>query len=241
MRKGAADGPLEDMDRAEEAYRGHSGREYHETKRALVPAALPWVMELRVRKLQPHVGRNDTVLEFGAGAGWNLGRLQCGRKLAHDVSDFLKERLTGLGIEFVEDTASLPPNSLDVVICHHALEHLLNPALVLQDFLRLLKPGGKLVIHVPWERERRYRSHSVSEPNHHLYTWNAQTLGNLVIACGYRVELVRTRPYGYERAAGNLAAKLRLGEFGFHLIRRMLMLCFPLVEIELVALASGSR
>ena len=124
--------------------------------------------------------------------------------------------------------------SVDVLICHHTLEHLLEPAAALREMARLLKPNGRLILHVPWERERRYAIHRPDEPNHHLYSWNAQTLGSLVKLCGFRLEKISTRRYGYDRFAANQSARLRLGATGFRLLRRALMALRPLREVELV-------
>jgi SAM-dependent methyltransferase len=222
-------------DSAVEFYRGESGRDYHEGKRALRAEALPWLMALRAEKFQRHVRVEDVVFEFGAGAGWNLGRLRCARRIACDVSDFLAGQLAAVGIEFVGVASAVPDASADVIICHHALEHLTNPANALRQFARILKPEGTLIVHVPWERERRYARYHADEPNHHLYTWNAQNVGNLASVLGYQVKELSVRRYGYDRFAANLAVRLRLGQVGFRLIRTGMIALRPLREVELVA------
>jgi len=226
-------------DPAAELYHGTSGREYHDGKRALNPQALPWVMALRAEKLQPHVSARDTVLEFGAGSGWNLGKLRCARRLGCDTAAFLRDRIEAAGAEYVESMAVVPPASVDVVICHQTLEHVLEPAACLSEFRRVLKLGGRLIVHVPWERERRYRGYHPQEPNHHLYSWNAQTLGNLLTVTGFSVQSVMVRAYGYDRFAANLACRWGLGESGFRLLRNTMILIRPLLEIE--ALARNER
>ncbi len=222
-------------DAAARIYQGVSGQKYHEEKRALNPAALEWVMNLRAAKFQPHVRDGDTVFEFGVGAGWNLGRLRCARKIGCDAAAFLKERVAALGIEFVAENSAVPDETADVVVCHQTLEHLLEPAKALKEFARILKPRGRLILHVPWERERRYSHFRAGEPNHHLYNWNAQNIGNLVSVLGCQIEAVQIRKYGYDRFAANLAARLRAGEMGFKLIRRGMIALRPLREVELIA------
>lgn len=216
-------------------YQGAAGRDYHDRKRDLKPAALPWVLRLRAEKFQQYVGSEDVVFEFGVGAGWNLGRLQCRRRIGCDVSEFLEERVTALDIEFVGDMAAVPDAVADVVICHQTLEHLLEPADALRRLARILRPGGRLILHVPWERERRYARYRPDEPNHHLYHWNAQNLGNLVTMVGYRMESVAVRRYGYDRYAANLAVRWHAGETGFRLIRAMMIALRPLREVVLIA------
>lgn len=216
-------------------YQGSAGAAYHDGKRALAPAALEWVYRLRAQKFQPWIAPVDTVLEYGVGSGWNLARLRCGRKLGCDAADFLAPRLAALGIQFLPNTTSVANASVDVVLCHHTLEHLLEPISALHEMARVLKPDARLVLYVPWEIERRYARFNPSEPNHHLYHWNAQNLGNLATVLGWRIEQIRARTYGYDRFAANFAARFRLGEAGFRLLRRLLVTLRPLREIELIA------
>lgn len=216
-------------------YQGDAGRAYHDGKRGIPPEAFPWIARLRAEKFAPHIRATDTVVEFGVGAGWNLAELKCARRIGFDVSDFLEPAVNERGIEFVRDSAALANASADVVICHHMLEHALNPAASLAEISRVLKPGGKLLLHVPFEKERRYRHHDPTEPNHHLFSWNAQTLGNLVTECGFKLESADIGQFGYDRAASALACKLKLGEGGFRLLRTLAHLVLPASEVCVVA------
>ncbi len=221
-------------DDAADYYRGVSGRAYHEQKRGLRPGGRDWILRQRAAKFQRHVRPGDTVCELGVGAGWNLGRLQCGRRIGIDAADCLDETLKNLGIEFLEKIELVPAASIDVGICHHTLEHLLEPAAALRQFARVLKPGGHLILHVPWERERRHARYRPDEPNHHLYTWNAQNLGNLVTVTGYKINHIAVKKYGYDRFAANTADRLKIGCSGYALLRFVLLLLRPLHEVELV-------
>ncbi len=216
-------------------YRGAAGRRYHEVKRGLPASARPWVTRLRAEKFRPLVGPTDTVFEYGCGAGWNLAALPAARRLGFDVAEFLRAEVEADGIEWVADPAGLPSGLADVVICHHALEHVPEPWEALREMRRLLKPGGRLGLWVPCEKERRYRRFDPAEPNHHLYSWNVQSLGNLVTEAGFTVTQAGLARYGYDRYAAVWAVRLRLGEAGFRALRRLLMAVRPLWEVALRA------
>lgn len=216
-------------------YQGDAGRQYHEVKRGLPPAARPWVARLRALKFQPRVRPTDTVLEYGVGAGWNLEALVAARRIGCDVAEFLRPEVERLGVEFVTDTAGLPGELAHVILCHHALEHLLAPAATLAELRRLLRPGGALILHVPSESGPRSRRFDPAEPNHHLYSWTVQTLGRLVTDCGFEVRAAGLNRYGYDRFAAVWAVRLGLGERGFRLLRRALITLRPLREVHVHA------
>lgn len=222
-------------EQAERHYRGEAGKRYHGEKRAIPEAAIPWVARLRAEKLAAQVRPSDVVLEYGAGFGWNLAHLDCRRKLAFDLADLLPPSIRAAGVEFVLDTTALPGATVDVAVCHHTLEHVMQPAAALAEIGRLLRPAGKLLLFVPFERERKYRRFDPVEPNHHLYSWNVQTLGNLAEESGFRVTQAATRPFGYDHFAAVWAVKLRLGENGFRALRQLLLLLKPAREVRIFA------
>jgi SAM-dependent methyltransferase len=227
-------------EQAQRHYRGEAGRRYQESKRGLPKQAIPWVAALRARKFAPLLGAEDVVLEYGVGTGWNLADVRCRRKMGFDVADFLEPSLRALGIEFVADTRMMPDAAVDVVICHHTLEHVLHPPDVLAEIRRLLKPAGRLLLYVPFEREEKYEHFRPAEPNHHLYSWNVQTLGNLVQEAGFEVAQAGIGEFGYARFSAAWAAKLRLGEAGFRGLRRLLHIVRPAFEVRIVALTPST-
>jgi SAM-dependent methyltransferase len=223
------------VEQAQRHYQGEAGERYQLGKRAIPEAAIPWVARLRAEKISPRLAAADVVLEYGAGFGGNLAALECRRKLAFDLGDYLPPSIRASGVEFLADTKCLPRGSVDAVICHHTLEHLPQPAAALEEMARVLRSGGKLLLFAPYERERKYRRFDPAEPNHHLYSWNAQTLGNLVCETGFRVVEAGTGGFGYDRFAAVWAGKLRLGEGGFRGLRGLLHLLKPAREVRMVA------
>jgi hypothetical protein len=68
-----------------------------------------------------------------------------------------------------------------------------------------------------------------------LYSWNVQTLGNLVEDCGFEVTDAGLSRYGWERFAAAWAVRVRLGERGFGVLCRLLQALRPLREVRLRA------
>ncbi len=217
-------------------YTGDAGRAYHCGKRDIPDAAFPWVARLRAEKFVPWVRPGDAVFEFGAGWGWNLAALRCREKSACDISETVVPALKTLGIRIAAGPGDISSSSQDTVICHHVLEHVDDPAAALREMRRILKPDGRLLLFVPFETERRYRRFDPKEPNHHLFSWNVQTLGNLTESAGFSVVQAGTGRFGYDRFAAAWSVKLGGGERGFRLIRALLHAVRPGREVRLTAI-----
>ena len=219
---------------SEEFYRGEAGQRYQQQKRSVPDAAVPWIAGLRAQKLQPFIKPTDAVVEFGVGLGWNLAKIKCARRIGTDLENFLPETLQS-AIEFLPTSSAIPNESAEVAICHHVLEHVENPPEMLREAWRVLKENGQLLVYVPFEKEFRYRGFDPAEPNHHLYSWNVQTLGNLVVSQGFVPQKCELGEFGYDRFAAKLALRFSLGENGFRMIRRLAHLVRPGREVRVVA------
>jgi glycosyltransferase involved in cell wall biosynthesis len=120
------------------------------------PQYLSWL----ALKVRPHVG--DEVLEIGAGIGNLTGRLMARRMLyvageqdplhLHALRNrFL--RTPNVTVQKIDpdvpaDLAGLE-ECFDTVLCLNVMEHLEEPAAVLDRLFATLKPGGKIVLLVP--------------------------------------------------------------------------------------------
>ena len=95
--------------------------------------------------------------EHGRGAVLDAG---CGSMPYRAVIERSAARYDGLDIESratgvrytcsVTDMAPVADASYDTVLCSEVLEHLANPAAALSEINRVLKPGGKLILSVPF-------------------------------------------------------------------------------------------
>jgi SAM-dependent methyltransferase len=126
----------------------------------------PWLLThftvvLEALRLKPGL----TVLEFGAGTGWAsrfLTQLGC-RVILLDVSatalriaQELYARVPVIGDQpapefrvFDGRRIGLPDASVDRVMCLHAFHHVPNPAEMIAEFGRILRPGGRAAFAEP--------------------------------------------------------------------------------------------
>ncbi len=215
-----------------EKYSGKKGEEYHAKKHGVPEDRYIWVARERARKIQQYVSTSEVVLEYGVGTGWNLAALACREKIGYDIAESIRTIVERHGIRFVNDLTLIEDGSMDSTICHHVLEHVPNPYEVLEEINRKIRPGGKILLFVPYEFERRYRNFNRDESNNHLYCWNVQTLGALVETAGFKVKEARLGPFGYDTFAANHAL---LGELGYHILLRSLRIIRPVYEIRVIA------
>jgi SAM-dependent methyltransferase len=102
---------------------------------------------------------------------------------ATDYHNFSKQKP-----DIICDIAHIPleDGSLDAILCTEVLEHVPEPALVLAEFRRLLRPSGHLFLTVPliWE---------VHEEPYDFYRYTPYSLGRLLSQAGFSIEFIRAR------------------------------------------------
>lgn len=222
-------------DKVRKQYEGIHGEQYQNVTNFISEKIYPWVANLRRDKITSFIDEKSTVFEYGVGTGWNIANLKNIDKLGFDVTNSLKSIVESNGIKFISDISFVKNNSIDVVICHHVLEHTAFPPLVLKEIKRILKNDGRLLLFVPLERGRKYNHYDSNEPNQHLYSWNVQTMAKLVELMDYKVEIAKKQRFGYDRFAAVLADKLRIGERGYRIVHRLLHIIRPDFEVFIMA------
>ncbi len=144
--------------------------------------------------------KGDLVLDIGSGSGW-LSKLMAAKGVyAYGLdlspeqwrrgSEILGGRRSGF---VVADALSLPfkGGSLDGVILSEVLEHLSEPARVLQEGLRVLRFGGRLLLSVPANEKIRYtlciHCNRPTPINAHLHSFDRGRLRNMCREASFEV------------------------------------------------------
>jgi SAM-dependent methyltransferase len=147
------------------------------------------ILLVLLRKLLPRTG-NLEILDAGCGTGINLAYLEeFGRVTGVDNSEdairFCRKR--GNAALLTADLRALPfdADHFDLVTALDVIEHIDEDASVVQNLVRVTKPGGHLLITVPpipglWSEH--------DEINHHKRRYRKQQLRALVEDAGCKIE-----------------------------------------------------
>jgi len=215
-------------------YGSQFGAIYHGARR-LPAEAQQWISRIRGEKIKPWVSTQDRLLEYGVGFGWNLAALECREKVGFDLTPDLRNEVEAKGIRFETNEEAIASSTYDKVLAHHVLEHVPSPAKCLKRLKSLLTIGGKLLLFVPFEREREFRTYRPTDRAHHLYSWTPASLNRLVTETGWTIEQTRINRFRFDRVAAILAHRLRGGIRLYRLLRKAGLLLLPEFELFLVA------
>jgi SAM-dependent methyltransferase len=169
----------------------------------------PWEWERRRALLLAAVRPGDGVLDLGCGAGRFVAALRAagavpiGVELAEAALERARRNAPGADLRLVEPDGSLPLDhrSVDVVWCSEVLEHVADTDHVLLEVLRVLRPGGRLLVTVPFHGRvktalialTRFESH-FDPTGDHLRFYTRRSLAATLRAAGF--EAVQVRPWG---------------------------------------------
>lgn len=117
-----------------------------------------WLMWKRYDRLADMMEGNasGSALEFGCGIGLFLPELsrQYGTVYAIDLYPHYAQRMAaekGIRVHFIQDLDDIEAASLDVIVAADVLEHIEDLSAYQQQFKRMLKPGGQLLVSGPTE------------------------------------------------------------------------------------------
>ncbi len=161
------------------------------------------------------------VLDAGTAHGWLAEKLAVrgfdvdGLDLGMDSIRRAAKRLDsrGIPVRFVRgDVYRLPyrEKAFDAVIASEIIEHLDRPGEALAEFARVIRPGGYLILSLPWRERIEYtlciHCNQKTPVNAHLFSFDEKIVSGLVREAGF----VPERIFGFMHRPAE-----RLGFAGF--------------------------
>ena len=157
--------------------------------------------ELKGRHPLPWRGEGK-VLDVGCGAGGNLKTLQDqgwephGIEISEVAAAHARELVTGNIHTGTLESAPFPPQSFDLILMSHSLEHLPSPVDALRRVRRLLKDDGLLVVSVPNLNSLEFKLFGrwwfPLDPPRHFYHFDKRSFSGIIAQAGFRLYRFRT-------------------------------------------------
>lgn len=163
-----------------------------------------WEFSCAVEDLRAAGARR--ILDVGCGSGQFLDCLRssiCGASLyGYDLNDVLLSSLRQRGFgtlpcnpdDFGAALADQPP--FDAICLLQVLEHTADPVRFLQTFIKLLKPGGLLIVTTPNAAGpiRSFPDALTEIPPHHVTRWTEQAFAALLPRLGMPLRAAKLEP-----------------------------------------------
>ncbi|MDQ7030854.1 MAG: class I SAM-dependent methyltransferase [Ardenticatenia bacterium] len=135
------------------------------------------------------------------GCGWQVAGIEVSKQAAA-----IARKLTGAPIWVGSVNEFHSDKTFDAITAWEVLEHLPDPADVIEILVGLLKPGGFLALSVPNWSSPWMRSSAKNEhwPPYHLTFWDRNTLYQLLSRAGLNDISVAEKPFAWEEEVGRM-------------------------------------
>ncbi|MGY6522137.1 MAG: class I SAM-dependent methyltransferase [Mongoliitalea sp.] len=143
--------------------------------------------------LQP--SKNAKIADIGCGNGQLLYELHAaGYTNLWGFDPFMSEERVDEGLSLQKKEIGDISSKFDLIMFHHALEHMPNPAQVLNQVLQLLQPNGQLLIRIPVADASVWKEEGVNwvqlDAPRHLHIPSVNGLKSLSKKLGFEVTTV---------------------------------------------------
>jgi SAM-dependent methyltransferase len=158
-----------------------------------------WITYNRAKWISRQIPPQSRILEIGCGRGLLLSALQ---QMGHACIGLERSQLAATRAREIPGlqvfTQPIPEcgfedDSFDLIILWHVLEHLHDPAGILRQVYRTLKPGGKLIFEVPNLESLQSlltgKCWFHLDVEHHLFHFSRRGLESLCTTVGFRPQL----------------------------------------------------
>ncbi len=177
------------------------GRLYEDLQKVSDVYYMKWKWEFEIA--QKFVKANDALLDIGCGSGNFLvsQKNKTSNLFGLEFNDLAikKCKENGLNIfkEYIEEHANSNSEKYDVVTSFQVLEHVFDIKSFIENNLKVLKPGGKLVIGVPHSNPYLYKKdmmHTLNLPPHHMGLWDEKAFQSLPQFFNMKLEGIYIEP-----------------------------------------------
>jgi SAM-dependent methyltransferase len=159
-----------------------------------------FMYRMQTKRWSKTFGPPGSVLEIGCGHGWMLNALRgygwqvCGLERSEASASFAANELK-LPVHVGDLNALEAKPAFDLIVMHHVLEHLPNPAEILRQCAARLKENGTVVVAVPNRASWQFRASGPKwfhlDVPRHLSHFTPECLQRLCEPAGLHVERVR--------------------------------------------------
>ena len=148
----------------------------------------------------PHIQIGHQVLDVGCGEGnflvkaRNKGARVSGIELNKKAAEVAKGKGIHAHEELLQDHQRI--DFYDVVTSFQVLEHVVNPLAFIENCIRVLRPGGTLIIGVPNDDSfvGLDSNNALNRPPHHMGLWNRKSLEALATITNLDVKAFEIEP-----------------------------------------------